>query len=265
MKNCIEEGKNKSEAMMDTLKALLEESDIAMKELRKEAIDFQRNIIEEAENVKTNRIDASKLVKYRQKKIKEKDNNIQKMEVKMTALKSKLSKLNSKVKKKDFGNEDLKFIDFHQLQIENKTFLGELDKKNLILQELKVKTTDIMETLLKVKKELKKQTQMKIKYNKNIEDKLRQIDSVNKEMIEISNSITQTTRINGKLSLQKSKMDDNKNFKMKIKNFISDKELEKSLKNDIKNLLRKQEVIQAKYEESAKLLEKNDVEVELVR
>ena len=105
---------------------------------------------------------------------------------------------------------------------------------------------------------------MKMKYNKNIEDKLKQIDSVNKEMVEISNSITQTTRINGKLSLQKSKMDDNKNFKMKIKNFIADKELEKSLKNDIKNLMRKQEVIQAKYEESVKLLEKNDIEVELV-
>lgn len=264
LKKCIEEGKQKSEAMMDTLKALLEESDIAMKELRKEAIDFQRNIIEEAENVKTNRIDAGKLVRYRQKKAKEKEGNIQKMDVKMTALKSKLSKLNSKVKKKDFGNEDLKFIDFHQLQIENKTFLGELDKKNVILQELKVKTTDIMETLLKIKKELKKQTQLKLRYNKNITDKQNQIEAVKEEMKDISNSITHTTRINGKLSLQKSKMDDNKNFKMKIKNFISDKELEKSLKNDIKNLLRKQEVIQAKYEESVKVLEKNDVNVEAI-
>lgn len=139
LKSCIEEGKNKSEAMMDTLRALLEEADMTMKELRKEAIDFQRNIIDDGEASKGNRIDAARLIRYRQKVIKEKQAEVQKLFVKKANMDAKLSKMLQTVKKRTFGNEDLKFIDFHQLQIENKKFLKELEDKNKILQDLKVK------------------------------------------------------------------------------------------------------------------------------
>lgn len=52
-------------------------------------------------------------------------------------------------------------------------------------------------------------------------------------------------------------MDDNKNFKMKISNFINDKEDEKVLRIEVKNLVRKQEVIQAKFDNAVKFLKKN--------
>lgn len=85
--------------------------------------------------------------------------------------------------------------------------------------------------------------------------------SFNKERKELSNNITSIHKTNDKLMLQKSKMDDNKNFKMKITNFINDKEDEKVLRTDVKNLMRKQEVIQAKYDESLKFLKKMDKDI----
>ena len=139
LKSCIDDGKDKSEAMMDTLRALLEEADLTMKELRKEAIEFQRNIIDDKEGNKGSKIDASKLIRYRQKTIKEKQAELQKFYLKKANMDAKLAKVNQTIKKKTFGNEDLKFIDFHQLQIENKKFLKELEDKNKILQDLKVK------------------------------------------------------------------------------------------------------------------------------
>lgn len=59
--------------------------------------------------------------------------------------------------------------------------------------------------------------------------------------------MTAISKKNEKLSLQKSKMDDNKNLKMKINNFIKDKELQAELKYQIKNLKRKIEILEPKY------------------
>ena len=71
--------------------------------------------------------------------------------------------------------------------------------------------------------------------------------------------MTLVHKANDKLSLQKSKMDDNKNFKMKIGNFIADKDEEKALRADVKNLLRKQEVLRAKYDEAVKYAHKHSL------
>lgn len=38
--------------------------------------------------------------------------------------------------------DDLKFIDFHQLQIENKKYVKEIDQKNADLLDLKIATGD---------------------------------------------------------------------------------------------------------------------------
>lgn len=87
----------------------------------------------------------------------------------------------------------------------------------------------------------------KEKYIKDIELKETQLVNVENEKKAISDMITAIGKKNDKLSLQKSKMDDNKNLKMKINNFIKDKELESELKYQIKNLKRKVEILEPKY------------------
>ena len=77
----------------------------------------------------------------------------------------------------------------------------------------------------------------------------------------ISNEITEITKKNDKLSLQKSKMEDNKDLKMKISNFIQDKDLEKNLIYIIQNLERKDEVIDFKYRKARKYLKKQGEEI----
>ncbi len=50
--------------------------------------------------------------------------------------------------------DDLKFIDFHQLQIENKKFVKDIDEKNKQLVQLKLQSGTTIQTLNKLKKEL---------------------------------------------------------------------------------------------------------------
>jgi hypothetical protein len=50
--------------------------------------------------------------------------------------------------------EDLKFIDFHQLQIENKKHVKDIDDRNSKLLILKVSATNTVTSLNKLKEEL---------------------------------------------------------------------------------------------------------------
>lgn len=52
--------------------------------------------------------------------------------------------------------EDLKFIDFHQLQIENKKHIKDIDDRNMKFQILKASATNIVATLTSLKADLKK-------------------------------------------------------------------------------------------------------------
>jgi len=58
---------------LETLRAILEETDMAITEIRKDAFDFQREILIGGENSRTGKIEAEKIEKYREEKLKQKD------------------------------------------------------------------------------------------------------------------------------------------------------------------------------------------------
>lgn len=63
LKKNIEEGREKSETLLERLKAILEGTDLSIAEIRKEAFDFGR-FLSAAENGRTGKYDAEKLMKY---------------------------------------------------------------------------------------------------------------------------------------------------------------------------------------------------------
>lgn len=107
---------------------------------------------------------------------------------------------------------------------------------------------------------LKKMTQEKIAQNKcdeNLNSKnFWKPQTTSGKIMEINNKIKKMKEKNKILILQKNKIEDNKKIKMKIENFIEDKELEKTLKYEIKNLKRKIEINEKKYKK-ALILERN--------
>ena len=122
------------------IKAILEETDMAITEIRKDAFDFQREILIGGENSRTGKIEAEKIVKYREEKLRQKDALIEKYKTKKATLESQIIKTENQIKKKEEMGDDLKFIDFHQLQIENKKYVKEIDEKNTKLLKLKTST-----------------------------------------------------------------------------------------------------------------------------
>lgn len=83
----IEEGREKSETLLERLKAILEGTDLSIAEIRKEAFDFGR-FLSAAENGRTGKYDAEKLMKYMDDKFKAKEALIDKLQLKNVSLKT---------------------------------------------------------------------------------------------------------------------------------------------------------------------------------
>ena len=63
-------------------------------------------------------------------------------------------KADTQIKHKEEMGDDLKFIDFHQLQIENKKHVKDIDERNQKLLSLKLNSGKTVQTLNSLKKKL---------------------------------------------------------------------------------------------------------------
>ena len=126
----MEETKKSSERLVDTLKAVLEETDIRIGELKKDAYEFKRDIVVGAENMRTGRTMAEKVQKYMEDKLKSRDSMIDKLKLKNVTVKAQINKAEAQLKQKEEMGDVLHYIDFHQLQIENKKHVKDIDERN---------------------------------------------------------------------------------------------------------------------------------------
>lgn len=150
----VEETKRGADKLIDTLKAVLEETDIRIAELRKDAYEFKRDIVVGAENFRTGKIMAEKVIRYMEEKLRQKDSSIEKLKLKNATIKNQIQKLEQQLKQKEEMGDVLHYIDFHQLQIENKQNVQKIEQRNQELLKLKMTTGRIVQLLQNKKTEL---------------------------------------------------------------------------------------------------------------
>jgi hypothetical protein len=167
----IEASKLKSEKMVDTLKAVLEETEVRITELKHDAYEFKRDVVVGAENPRTGKIMAEKVTRYFENKFKARDVLIEKLKLKNAALKSQVFKIETQLAQKDDIGDSLHYIDFHQLQIENKQFLAKIEERNEELLSMKLTTGKTIVSLNDFKKQLSDETIEYEALNTQITDK----------------------------------------------------------------------------------------------
>ena len=146
LKANIDEGRTKSETLLERLKAILEGTDISIADIRKEAFDFGR-FLSSAENGRLGKYDAEKLSKYMYDKLLQKEATIDKLTSKNVTLKVAILRAESNIKSKDEMGDDLKFIDFHQMQIQNKKHIDDIEDRNDRLLKFKNSSANVSHTL----------------------------------------------------------------------------------------------------------------------
>jgi len=255
LKESVKEGKKKSDALLETLKAVLDETDLAITEIRKDASDFQREIMLGSQNSRTGKIEAERIIKYRQMKINQKNALIEKLMNKKKTLNHQIEKIKNQLAKKQELGDDLKFIDFHQLQIENKKYLKEIKEKNEKLLDLKVETGRIVKSWNDIKQKLNKEVENKELKIEQIKIALKAIDEAETGK---STYEEKQIRCNSELAGLKSKVTgkNNETDVMNIDTFIDAKNAEKDNRKTIKDIERKIDIAKLDYKRSVYMLKK---------
>lgn len=143
-----------NEKMIDTLRSVLEETEIRIGELKRDAYEFKRDVVIGAENARTGKIMAERVTKYFEDKLRQVDGVIEKLRLKNSTLKSQITKVEAQLAQKEELGDVLHYIDFHQLQIENKQYVATIEERNDELLQVKLLTGKTIQVLNEYKKRL---------------------------------------------------------------------------------------------------------------
>ena len=121
---------------------------------KKDAYEFKRDIVVGAENFRTGKTMAEKVIRYMEEKLRQKDSLIEKLKLKNSTIKSQIGKVDSQLRQKEEMGDVLHYIDFHQLQIENKQYVAKIEERNQELLKLKMTTGSTVQVLNSLKNQL---------------------------------------------------------------------------------------------------------------
>ena len=167
----------KKDEKTDRLLATNQEIISSIKDIKMEVYELNRKIDIQSENPKSGKINAEIFHKFFEEKFKKLENLKNKLEDQNKNLIKQIVAARKKIEKKDKSNE-LEFIDFHQLQIENKKYVKEVDEKNKLLLKLKMTIGKITQDKNKSKDKLNKEIKNLDQLGKSTIDKIKQIKKI---------------------------------------------------------------------------------------
>ena len=234
----INQERLKAERILDGKKAEIENTEVSIKRIQREAKIFEEKMIAGSEEM-GGIVSCERLIGFFQYSNELNERDLHKLQEKQQSVESKLMKLQTKLSTTAQTQGTLKYIDFHQLQIENQKYQKDLNNVNDSVVELKLQMSKIMDRMNQLKINLREKMTLNEKNKSEAESRLKALENVREERKRLTQKMVDTQNILEKLQLQKSKMEDNKEIKMGIDNFIEEKNLEMKLIYEIKNLERK--------------------------
>jgi hypothetical protein len=198
----IDSNRKNSEKMIDTLRAVLEETEIRIGELKRDAYEFKRDVVVGAENSRTGKIVAEKVVRYFDDKLKQIDAIIEKLRLKNSTLKSQINKIETVLAQKEEVGDVLHYIDYHQLQIENKQYTAKIEEKNEELLTVKLSTTKTIQALNEYKRKLTVQLDDATWLKNEVESKKAQLKKIETESKKVAKEKLSESRMKSKFRQQ---------------------------------------------------------------
>lgn len=209
-----------------------------MNELKKESYEFKKEVVLSGEDGKSGKTKAEKIIRYMEEKLRQKDALIEKLRLKTVTLKAKCKKTESTLKQKEELGEVLHYIDFHQLQIENKQFAQKIEERNQELLNLKMTAGKTLQYLNHLKTQLLAIIKETEDCEEDIKNRTNQLEHVKVESVTVKQEINKTRPINIKL---KENIEETKDMP-DVYNYVLQRAEEAELKKMIDNWERKVEI-----------------------
>ncbi|KAG2493509.1 hypothetical protein HYH03_008325 [Edaphochlamys debaryana] len=150
----IEAIKKAGDKDIDDIRTLMEEVDMRIAETKKDTYEFKRDIIIGAENPRSGKIMAEKMIRFIEDKLRQKDATADKLRLKNTTTKALITKLEHQLAHKEEMGEVLHLVDFDQLKIENQQYMERIEERNNELLKLKLSTSRTVQVLNNLKSSL---------------------------------------------------------------------------------------------------------------
>jgi len=191
--------KQSSEQLLDTLRARMEECDVRIAEIKKDAYEFKRDIVTGAENFRTGKTIAEKAIRYMEEKLRAKAAVAEKLRLKNATLKSQYQKVEGQLQQKEDMGEVLHVIDFDQLKIENQQYLEKIEDRNNELLRLKLTTGNTVQVLNTLKHKLNNLTTESEWLKRETTTRKESLAKISEEITRVEQEKEQAARLDRKL------------------------------------------------------------------
>jgi len=195
----IERTKSNSEKLLDSLRASMEECDVRIAEIKKDAYEFKRDIVTGAENFRTGKTIAEKAVRYMEEKLRAKGAMAEKLRLKNMTLKTQIQKMDTQLQQKEDMGEVLHVIDFDQLKIENQQYLEKIEERNNELLRLKLTTGNTVQVLNTLKHRLNNLTSESEWLKRETNQRKESLVKITEEISRVEQEKEQAARLDRKL------------------------------------------------------------------
>jgi chromosome segregation ATPase len=236
----IEKNKKNYEKMIDTLRAVLEETEIRISELKRDAYEFKRDVVVGAENSRTGKIMAERVTRYLEEKLKAKDSMIEKLRLKNATLKSQIHKVEKQLSQKEEIGDVLHYIDFHQLQIENKQYVAKIEERNEELLTVKLSTGKTLRVLNDLKRQLAERLAESDWLKSETTSKAHLFNKLSQEVSKVNREVNTDKRQKNKLRQQIDEASEMPN----VEDYIMQKRSMYEMQNTLKNWQKKLEILE---------------------
>jgi len=136
------------------LEPRLDEKEAKVTEIQDAFLEFKREVARNAENLRTGKPIAKRVIAQFEATELRKDQDVEKVRLKHINLRTHLKKLEQQLHAKEQLAEGLHLIDFEQLKIENQTLNEKIEERNEELHKLRKKTTSTVQVLTHIKEKL---------------------------------------------------------------------------------------------------------------
>ncbi|GAB1609381.1 coiled-coil domain-containing protein 113-like [Argonauta hians] len=155
LRNEIRKSANEAEKVVDLHKATIEQYEVVQGEIKKEKLEFERDIVKGGvRNPYSKKITAERVIRYFEDRVRAKDALVEKFRLKIATQRTQMKKLLLQLKQKEEMGEVLHAVDFNQLKIENQQYMEKIEERNNDLLRLKQEAGKTQQALNSTKKKL---------------------------------------------------------------------------------------------------------------
>ncbi|KAJ8248822.1 hypothetical protein GJAV_G00228120 [Gymnothorax javanicus] len=147
LKEELQDLRDRTKRQVQNHQATMEEAEIRLAEIKKANTDFDRDIAKGIREGRHGVMDAEKVVRYLEEKMKAKDALVKKTRLKTGTARVQRRKVELQLKQKDEVREARRDVDFQQLKMKNTKYLQQIDTLNQDLLRLKQLTGSTQQIL----------------------------------------------------------------------------------------------------------------------